>query len=118
MSKRRFRLPGLRGEDAQHVPGVRELRIFADYLQADLLRLDNLASLLMLHGDTDAQVPFEQSEVMDEALKHAHVAHRFTVIPGADHQFSDVKDRATLLKETEDFLREHLPTTAPPVPVP
>ncbi len=72
--------------------------------------------LLMLHGQMDAQVPFEQSEVMDDALKHAHIAHRFTVVPGADHQFSDVKDRAILLKETEDFLREHLPVTAPAAP--
>jgi dipeptidyl aminopeptidase/acylaminoacyl peptidase len=53
---------------------------------------------------------------MDEALKHAHVAHRFTVVPGADHQFSDVKDRATLLQETETFLHEHLPAAAPAAP--
>ena len=72
--------------------------------------------LLMLHGQMDAQVPFEQSEVMDNALKHAHVAHRFVVVPGADHSFSDVKDRATLLKETEDFLHEHLPAAAPSAP--
>jgi dienelactone hydrolase len=72
--------------------------------------------LLMLHGQMDAQVPFEQSEVMDEALKHAHVAHRFTVVPGADHQFSNVKDRATLLQETEAFLHEHLPAAAPAAP--
>jgi dienelactone hydrolase len=69
--------------------------------------------LLMLHGKMDAQVPFEQSEVMDKALTRAHVAHRFAVVPGADHQFSDVKDRATLLKETETFLREHLPVSQP-----
>jgi dienelactone hydrolase len=65
--------------------------------------------LLMLHGQMDAQVPFEQSEVMDAALKRAHAAHRFVIVPGADHSFSDVKDRAVLLKETEDFLRENLP---------
>jgi dipeptidyl aminopeptidase/acylaminoacyl peptidase len=72
--------------------------------------------LLMVHGQMDAQVPFEQSQVMDDALKHARVAHRFTVVPGADHSFSDVKDRATLLKETEDFLHEHLPAAAPSTP--
>ncbi len=65
--------------------------------------------LLMLHGQMDAQVPFAQSEVMDAALKRAHVTHRFVIVPGADHSFSDVKDRALLLKETEDFLRENLP---------
>jgi dienelactone hydrolase len=69
--------------------------------------------LLMLHGKMDAQVPFEQSDVMDKALTRAHVAHRFTVVPEADHQFSGVKDRATLLKETEGFLGEHLPIAAP-----
>jgi dipeptidyl aminopeptidase/acylaminoacyl peptidase len=69
--------------------------------------------LLMLQGTMDAQVPFEQSEVMDQALTRAHIAHRFVVVPGADHQFSEVKDRALLLKETEDFLREHLPVAVP-----
>jgi dipeptidyl aminopeptidase/acylaminoacyl peptidase len=69
--------------------------------------------LLMLQGDMDAQVPFEQSVVMDQALTRAHIAHRFVAVPGADHQFSEVKDRALLLKETEDFLREHLPVAAP-----
>jgi dipeptidyl aminopeptidase/acylaminoacyl peptidase len=68
--------------------------------------------LLMLHGKMDAQVPFEQSEVMDKALTRAHVAHRFTVVAEADHQFSAVKDRATLLNETESFLAEHLPVPA------
>jgi dienelactone hydrolase len=72
--------------------------------------------LLMLHGKMDAQVPFEQSEVMDKALTRAHVAHRFAVVPEADHQFSQVKDRATLLKETEGFLAEHLPAAAPGAP--
>ena len=70
--------------------------------------------LLMLQGDMDAQVPFEQSKVMDQALTRAHIAHRFVAVPGADHQFSEVKDRALLLKETEAFLREHLPVTQLP----
>jgi dipeptidyl aminopeptidase/acylaminoacyl peptidase len=69
--------------------------------------------LLMLHGQMDAQVPFQQSEVMDAALKRVHAAHRFTVVPGADHAFSDVKDRATLLHEIEDFLKEHVPVAPP-----
>jgi dipeptidyl aminopeptidase/acylaminoacyl peptidase len=65
--------------------------------------------LLMLQGKMDAQVPFEQSEKMDEALTRAGKAHRFVVVPGADHQFSELNDRVTLLQETEAFLREHLP---------
>lgn len=72
--------------------------------------------LLMLHGQMDAQVPFEQSEVMDDALNHARIAHRFVVVPDADHQFSNVKDRAMLLQETEAFLHENLPAAAPTAP--
>ena len=34
-----------------------------------------------------------------------------TIPPEADHQFSGVRDRAVLLKETEAFLGEHLPVT-------
>jgi dipeptidyl aminopeptidase/acylaminoacyl peptidase len=64
--------------------------------------------LLMLHGDSDAQVPFEQSEEMHSALKRAGKAHRFVAVPDADHQFSAEKDRATLLRELEAFLADHL----------
>jgi dipeptidyl aminopeptidase/acylaminoacyl peptidase len=46
---------------------------------------------------------------MDEALTRAGKVHRFVVVPGADHQFSDLKDRVTLLQEIEAFLGEHLP---------
>jgi dienelactone hydrolase len=64
--------------------------------------------LLMLHGDSDAQVPFEQSEAMHSVLKHAGKAHRFVAVPNADHQFSAEKDRVTMLREIEAFLAEHL----------
>ena len=46
---------------------------------------------------------------MDAALTRAGKPHRLVVVPDADHQFSGVKDRATLLKEIEMFLGEHLP---------
>jgi dipeptidyl aminopeptidase/acylaminoacyl peptidase len=57
----------------------------------------------MLHGKMDAQVPFAQSEVMDQALTRAQIPHRFAVVPDADHPFSAVKDRALLLQETLDL---------------
>jgi dipeptidyl aminopeptidase/acylaminoacyl peptidase len=68
--------------------------------------------LLMLHGDSDAQVPFEQSEEMHSALKRAGKAHRFVAVPDADHSFSAEKHRVILLREIETFLAEHL--GAPP----
>jgi dipeptidyl aminopeptidase/acylaminoacyl peptidase len=64
--------------------------------------------LLMLHGDMDAQVPFEQSEEMDRALTRAAKPHRFVTAPDGDHQFSAEKDRTMLLREIETFLGEHL----------
>jgi acetyl esterase/lipase len=64
--------------------------------------------LLMLHGDMDAQVRIAQSEDMDSALKHAGKSHRFVSFPDADHSFSAEKSRATMLREIEGFLAEHL----------
>jgi dienelactone hydrolase len=96
---------------------TRKKQIGADLekLKRDSPRLhvaDFKVPLLMLHGKRDYQVPFEQSETMDAALKRAGKPHQFVVVPGADHQFSSVKDRATLLKEIETFLGEHLPASA------
>ena len=72
--------------------------------------------LLMIHGDRDAQVQIEQSEVMDRALTKAGKAHRFIKLRDADHQLSTVADRVTMLHAVEAFLAEHLPPTAPPAP--
>jgi dienelactone hydrolase len=93
----------------------KQLGTDSDKLKRDSPRLhaaDFKVPLLMLHGKQDYQVPFEQSDAMDAALKHSGKAHRFVVVPDADHQFSDVKDRAVLLNETEAFLRENLPVAA------
>jgi dipeptidyl aminopeptidase/acylaminoacyl peptidase len=64
--------------------------------------------VLMLHGNMDAQVPFEQSTDMDDALKRAGKPHRLVEFPDGDHQFGAEKDRAKLLHEIESFLGEHL----------
>ncbi len=87
----------------------------SDKLKRDSPRLhaaDFKVPVMLLHGKKDYQVPFEQSDAMDSALKRNGKAHRFVVVPDADHQFSDEKDRAVLLKETEAFLRENLPVPA------
>lgn len=71
--------------------------------------------VLMIHGTMDAQVPIEQSEVMDSALTHAGKAHRFVRVPDADHSFSEPRDKAVLLEGIERFLGEHLsPSPAAP----
>lgn len=113
-------LPMLIDEGHQWMAGAdfrkRQLGTDSEKLKRDSPRLhvsDFKVPLLMLHGQQDYQVPFEQSDTMDTALKRAGKPHRFVVVPDADHQFSGVKDRATLLKEIETFLGEHLPAAAP-----
>ncbi len=96
---------------------ARKIQIGTDpeKLKRDSPRLhaaDFKVPLLMLHGKKDYQVPFEQSETMDAAMSRVGKPHKFVVVPGADHQFSAVKDRATLLQEIEAFLGEHLPATS------
>ncbi|HMD74802.1 MAG TPA: alpha/beta fold hydrolase, partial [Steroidobacteraceae bacterium] len=72
--------------------------------------------VLMIHGTMDGQVPIEQSEVMDAALSRAGKAHRFVRVRDADHSFSEVKDRVTMMQEIERFLGEHLPAAGPGSP--
>jgi dipeptidyl aminopeptidase/acylaminoacyl peptidase len=112
-------LPLLIEEGYQWMRGAayrkKQLGTDTDKLKRDSPRLhaaDFNVPLLMLHGKRDFQVPFEQSDVMDAALKRAGKPHRLVVVPNADHQFSDEKDRATLLRETEAFLADHLPAAA------
>jgi dipeptidyl aminopeptidase/acylaminoacyl peptidase len=93
----------------------RQIGTNPDKLKRDSPRLhaaDFQVPLLILQGKMDAQVPFQQSEEMDQALTHAGKPHRFVAVADADHQFSAVKDRLTLLQETDAFLREHLPAEA------
>ncbi len=114
-------LPMLIEEGYQWMGGVsqrkRQLGTDLVKLKRDSPRLhaaDIQVPLLILHGKRDYQVPFEQSDAMDAALKRSGKPHRFVVVPDADHQFSDPKDRATLLREVETFLGEHLPAAAAP----
>lgn len=45
------------------------------------------ASLLIVHGDADRDVPVSQAVEMAEALKRAHKDYELMVIPGGDHGF-------------------------------
>jgi len=45
---------------------------------------------------------------MDEALSHASKPHRLIEIQGGNHALSSESDRATLLRNLEWFLGDHL----------
>jgi dipeptidyl aminopeptidase/acylaminoacyl peptidase len=48
---------------------------------------------LLLHGDKDTDVPFEQSVLMDNALQGQGVQHEFIAMPGKGHSFdTDMSD--------------------------
>jgi dienelactone hydrolase len=89
----------------------RQIGTDKDKLKRDSPRLhaaDFRVPVLLLHGDSDAQVPFEQSVAMDSSLTHADRPHRFIAVHGADHSFSAESARSTLLREVEDFLRKNI----------
>ncbi len=59
---------------------------------------------LIMHGDKDPLVPFNQSELLDAALRKAGVPVTFHVVQGAGHGFQDPKlDRLVL-----EFFNRHL----------
>jgi dienelactone hydrolase len=102
-------------DDGYHWLGadVRQKQIGTDpeKLKRDSPRLhagDVKIPVLLIHGDHDAQAPFKQSEVMDEALSRAGKPHRFVAIKNADHSMSAESDRITLLHEVDNFLRAQL----------
>jgi acetyl esterase/lipase len=43
------------------------------------------APILLIHGDADSSVPFEQSEMMERALRASGVPTRLLRIPGGEH---------------------------------
>ena len=66
---------------------------------------------LLLHGDEDTDVPYEQSVMMSEALERAGVASELITIPGGGHGFDSDADEPVVAKALDrvvSFLAEHL----------
>ena len=67
--------------------------------------------VILLHGDKDTDVPFQQSVDMDRALTKAGVAHELVPIAGGGHGFDRQMDDPRTVKAFErvmSFLRCHL----------
>jgi dipeptidyl aminopeptidase/acylaminoacyl peptidase len=65
--------------------------------------------ILLIHGKDDTVVPFEQSQIMADALKWAHKPFEFVVLKSEDHWLSRGETRLQMLQATVDFLEKNNP---------
>lgn len=67
------------------------------------------APVLLLHGRNDTVVPYEQSEIMHEAMRRAGKEVVLTPLDGEDHWLSFPTTRRRMLEETVTFVEKHNP---------
>jgi dipeptidyl aminopeptidase/acylaminoacyl peptidase len=60
--------------------------------------------VLLMHGDADANVPVEHSEMMNAAMLKAGKDVRFVRFKSEDHFMIEAATRTRVLQETEAFL--------------
>ena len=63
--------------------------------------------VLLIHGRDDTVVPFEQSRVMFDALKHEKKEVEFVTLQHEDHWLSRSETRLQMLEASVAFLRAH-----------
>jgi dipeptidyl aminopeptidase/acylaminoacyl peptidase len=66
------------------------------------------APILLLHGTNDSVVPFDQSQMMANALKAAGKPVELIPLEGEDHWLSSSATRIRMLSEVEKFLAANL----------
>ena len=67
------------------------------------------APILLIHGKDDTVVPFEQSQIMADALKKAGKPYDLVVLNHEDHWLSHGDTRLQMLQATMDFLAKNNP---------
>ena len=65
--------------------------------------------VLLIHGKDDTVVPYEQSEVMRDAMQKAGKPVEFVTLKKEDHWLSGSVTRSQMLEATLDFLRRNNP---------
>jgi dipeptidyl aminopeptidase/acylaminoacyl peptidase len=65
--------------------------------------------VLLFHGKDDTVVPYEQSTVMNDALRHAGKQVERVTLAHEDHWLSRSKTRLQMLETSARFLRAHNP---------
>jgi dipeptidyl aminopeptidase/acylaminoacyl peptidase len=67
------------------------------------------APILLIHGKDDTVVPYEQSQIMADALRKAGKSVEFVTLKGEDHWLSRGETRLQMLQATMDFLQKNNP---------
>ena len=67
------------------------------------------APILLIHGRRDTVVPYDQSTIMERALRQAGKPVELIALEGEDHSLSQADTRRQMLDATIDFLEEHNP---------
>lgn len=65
--------------------------------------------VLLIHGRNDTVVPFEQSRIMDRAMRAAGKDVELIALDGEDHHLTFPATRRQMLAATIEFLEEHNP---------
>jgi dipeptidyl aminopeptidase/acylaminoacyl peptidase len=65
--------------------------------------------VLLIHAQDDVVIPFEQSQIMYDALRHAGKPVELVTLPHEDHLLSSSETRLLMLQKSVDFLRAHNP---------
>jgi dipeptidyl aminopeptidase/acylaminoacyl peptidase len=67
------------------------------------------APVLLIHGRDDTVVPYEQSDVMADALKRAGKSVELVTLKHEDHWLSRSATRQQMLEASVAFLKKHNP---------
>jgi len=65
--------------------------------------------VLLIHGKDDTVVPYEQSDIMNDALKRANRQVEFVTLKHEDHWLSRSETRLQMLQASVAFLKAHNP---------
>ena len=65
--------------------------------------------LMLIHGRDDTTVPYDQSEAIAKALKHAGKPVEFVTLAKEDHYLSRSETRLQMLRTSVEFLRKYNP---------
>lgn len=71
------------------------------------------APVLLIHGKDDTVVLYEQSSIMERALRQAGKPVELLTLPGEDHWLSNGDTRASMLAAATAFIERHNPPDRP-----